>query len=171
MNASLRHIDVSHHGFVNCYGIAMSQMTTNMFYLSYTLSVLSSFMTDHRFCIYHYTTGGTSGAGTAYPSGAPDFTHGFLWGWRFSISSYMCNVFVYRCLYFSTFSVHRCVDCSLIYGFWLQLLHLQTLPLWHVLTYQDNIFIQMLLIVSLSLIYCWKRCPLSVICHCNLNLS
>jgi hypothetical protein len=154
---------------LTAHGIAVSQMTTNMFYLSYTLSVLSSFMTDHWFCIYQYATSGTSGAGTACPSGAPDFTHGFMWGSCFSISSFMYNVFVDRCLYFSTFSVHHCVDCSLIYGFWLHLLHLQALPLWHVLTYQNTMFAQMLLIVWLSLIYCWKCCPLSLICHCKLN--
>jgi hypothetical protein len=146
------------------YGVY--QMTTNMFYLSYTLSVLSSFMTDHRFCIYQYATSGTSGAGTAYPSGAPDFTHGFMWSSCFATSGFIYNVFVDSCLYFSTFSVHRCVDCSLIYEFWLHLLHL---PLWHVLTYQDTIFAQILLIVWLSLIYCWKCCPLSLICHCKLN--
>ena len=105
MNASHRNIDVSHHGFVNCYGIAVSQMTTDMFYLSYTLSVLSSFMTYRRFCIYQYTTSGTSGAGTAYPSGAPEFTHGFLWGSCFSISSFMCNVFVNRCFCFLIFLI------------------------------------------------------------------
>jgi hypothetical protein len=39
--------------------------------------VLSSFMTYHRVCNYIYTTSATSGAGTAYPSGAPEFTPGF----------------------------------------------------------------------------------------------
>jgi len=38
---------------------------------------LSSFMTYHRVCNYINTTGVTSGAGTAYPSGAPGFTPGF----------------------------------------------------------------------------------------------
>ena len=38
--------------------------------------VLSSFMTYHWLCIYNNTMGATSGAGTAYPSGAPEFT---LW--------------------------------------------------------------------------------------------
>jgi len=99
---------------VNRYRISVSQMSTGMFYLSYTPSVLSSFMTYHRVCIYHYTTSGTSGAGTAYPSGAHEFTHGFQWGSCFSIFSVMCNVFVDRCLSFSTLSFRHWVDCSLI---------------------------------------------------------
>ena len=171
LNASLRKFDGRHHGLVNRYGTAVSQMTTGMFYVSYTLSILSSFMTYRRVCIYLYTTSGTSGAGTACPSGAHEFTHDFLWSSCFSISSFMCNVFVDRSLYFSTFPVNHCVDCSLSYGFWLHRLYLQTLPLWHVLTYQDNSSVQMLLIVCLRLIYCWKRCHLSLICHCIITLN
>ena len=37
------------------------------------------------------TTGATSGAGTDYPSGAPKFTPGFLWGLCYSIFSFMCR--------------------------------------------------------------------------------
>jgi len=36
------------------------------------------------------TTGATSGAGTAYHSGAPGFTPRFLWGLCCSIHSYIC---------------------------------------------------------------------------------
>jgi len=39
--------------------------------------VLSSFMTYHRVCNQINTTGATSGAGTAYPSAAPQLTPGF----------------------------------------------------------------------------------------------
>ena len=39
--------------------------------------VLSSFMTYHRVYNKSCTTGDTSGAGTAYPSGAPVFASGF----------------------------------------------------------------------------------------------
>ena len=35
-------------------------------------------------------TGATSGAGTAYPSGAREFTPGFQWGSCYSIFSFMC---------------------------------------------------------------------------------
>jgi hypothetical protein len=38
------------------------------------LPVLSSFMTYHRICNQIDTTGATSGAGTTYPSRAPEFT-------------------------------------------------------------------------------------------------
>ena len=36
------------------------------------------------------TTGATSGAGNAYPSGAPWFTPGFKWGSCYSIFSFIC---------------------------------------------------------------------------------
>jgi hypothetical protein len=80
-----------------------------MFYLSYTLSILSSFMTYHRVCSYHYTTAVISGAGTAYPSGAPEFTPGCQWSSCYSIFSCRCNVFVNRCLSICTFSFRQCV--------------------------------------------------------------
>ena len=38
------------------------------------------FTTYHRICNQINTTGTTSGAGTANPSGAPEFTPGFQWG-------------------------------------------------------------------------------------------
>jgi hypothetical protein len=66
-------------------------------------------------------TDATSGAGTAYPSRTPPV---------FSVtrSLALCVCFVVRCLYFCTFSFGHCVVCpSLIYGFWLLLLYLQTL--------------------------------------------
>ena len=59
--------------------LTVSQMTTDMFHLSQSFPVLSSFMTCHRVCNQINTTGATSGAGTAYPSGAPEFTTGFHW--------------------------------------------------------------------------------------------
>ena len=39
---------------------------------------------------YTNTTGVASGAGTAYPSGAPEFTTGFKWGSRCPIFSFIC---------------------------------------------------------------------------------
>ena len=38
------------------------------------------------------TMGATSGAGTAYPSGVPEFTPRFQWVSCYSIFSFMCNV-------------------------------------------------------------------------------
>ena len=47
-------------------------------------------MTYHRVCNYIDTTAVTSGAGTVEPSGAPEFTPGFLWESCYSIFSFMC---------------------------------------------------------------------------------
>ena len=64
-------------------------------------------------------TGATSGAGTAYPSGAPEFTPVFS-GVRVTRSLVLYICFVDRCLSFCTFSFGHCVICSSsIYGFWL----------------------------------------------------
>ena len=45
-----------------------------------------------QFSIDNYinTSGATSGAGTAYPSGAHEFIPGFQWGLCYSIFSFMC---------------------------------------------------------------------------------
>jgi hypothetical protein len=59
--------------------------------------VLSSFMTYYRIFNYINTTGVTSGAGTVYPSGAPEFTPCFKWGSCFSIFSFICMF--YRSLF------------------------------------------------------------------------
>ena len=58
-----------------------------------------------------------SGAGTAYPSGAHEFTPRIS-GVRVTRSLVLCISFVDRCLSFCTFSFGHCVDCSSsIYGF------------------------------------------------------
>jgi hypothetical protein len=69
----------------------------------------------------------TSGAGIAYPSGAPEFTPVLSWVHvTRSLFLYVC--FVDRCLFFCTFSFGHCVFCSSsIYGFWLPLWYLHTL--------------------------------------------
>ena len=64
--------------------------------------VLSSFMTYHRVSNFN-TTGATSGAGTAYHSGAPEFIPVFS-GVRVTRSLVLCVCFVDRCLSFCTFS-------------------------------------------------------------------
>ena len=48
----------------------------------------------HGYSVTVNTTGVTSGAGTAYPSGAPEFTPGV------TRSSVLCVCFVDRCLSF-----------------------------------------------------------------------
>ena len=60
-------------------------------------------------------TGGTRGAGLAYPFGAPEFTPGFSWV-RVTQSLVFCVIFVNRCLSLCPFSFGDCVVCpSLIY--------------------------------------------------------
>ena len=54
---------------------------------------LSSFVTCHQVCDKSNTMGVTNGAGTAYSSGAPEFTHGYKWGSYCSIFSFLCSVF------------------------------------------------------------------------------
>jgi hypothetical protein len=73
--------------------------------------VLSSIMTYHRVCNKINTTGATSGAGTAYPSGAPEFTPCFS-GVRVTRSLVLYVCFVDRCLSFCAFSFDNCVFCS-----------------------------------------------------------
>jgi hypothetical protein len=62
-------------------------------------------------------TGANSAAGTAYPSGAPEFTPGFS-GVRVTRSLVLYVCFVDRCLSFCSFSFGHYVVCSSsIYGF------------------------------------------------------
>ena len=89
-----------HYDFVERYGISVSQMITICSTLRKHFPVIPSCMTYH-------TTSATSGAGTAYPSRAPQFT------------SVFSGVRVTRSLV--------CVVCSSIYVFWLPLWYLQTL--------------------------------------------
>jgi hypothetical protein len=72
----------------------------------------------------------TSGAGTAHPSGVPEFTPPTVFnGVRVTRSLVLCVCFVDRCLSFYAFSFDHCVVCSSssIYGFWLPLWYLQIL--------------------------------------------
>ena len=64
-----RHLDLINH-----YDTSVSQMTKICSSCCEHFMVLSSFMTYHQVCNQSNTTGSTSGTGTAYPSGAPQFT-------------------------------------------------------------------------------------------------
>jgi hypothetical protein len=76
--------------------------------------------------LFFSTTGATSGAGTAFPSGIPEFTTVFF-GVCVTQSLVLCACFVDRCLSFCTFSFGHCVVCSSsMYGFWLSLWYLST---------------------------------------------
>ena len=60
--------------------------------------VLSSFMTYYLVCNKSNKTGVTSGAGIAYPSGAPEFTPRFQWGSCFLLSAlqiFACPFFLF----------------------------------------------------------------------------
>ena len=76
-----------------------------MFYvLSYVLWSPTQFPRKNDVCVVlKYTTGATSGAGIAYPSGAPEFTPGFWWGSCYSFFSFPCDVCLLRCLSLSKF--------------------------------------------------------------------
>ena len=76
LTTSLRKFYGRHHDLVDRYGIFVSQMTTVITY--------------HRVWKQINTTGATSGAGTAYHSGAHEFTPSFQWGSFYSIFSFMC---------------------------------------------------------------------------------
>ena len=72
---------------------------------------LFSYVSYHLVCIYINTTGVTSGAGTAYPSGAHEFTPGFS-GVRVTRALVLCVCFVDCCLSFNTFSFGHFIVCS-----------------------------------------------------------
>jgi len=81
--------------------------------------VLSSFMNYHRVCNKSNTTGATSGAGTAYPFGTPEFIPGFN-GVRVSQSLVFWVVFCRSLLVFF-FSAIAMFVLWITASFWLSL--------------------------------------------------
>jgi hypothetical protein len=72
--------------------------------------VLFSFMTNHRVCSKSNTICATCGAGSAYPSGSPEFTCGFQCGWCCLIFfSFLC--FINNICPFCLFSFVHWVIC------------------------------------------------------------
>jgi hypothetical protein len=111
-------------------------------------------------------TGAASGAGTVYPSGAPEFIPGFLWDSCYSNFSFICMfcrsllVLLYFffwplcCLFFFDIQIlitplvsfGHCVVCfSSIYRFWLPLWYLLAIVLSVLLRYTNSDY---LLLVS-----------------------
>ena len=88
----LRHLFYGRHNdLMNRYGVYVSLITTDMFHFCHNHNpVFSSFMFYHRAYTKSNTTGTTSGAGTYYTSGEPEFTLGYWWGSRCSIFSFLC---------------------------------------------------------------------------------
>ena len=87
--------------------------------------VFSSFVTYHRVCNWSNPMGAASGAGTDYPSGAPEVTPSCKCGSGSSILFFFVQRFADRCLSF--FSFGYCVVCPSICIFWLLIWSFQTL--------------------------------------------
>ena len=112
VKSSLRKCYGRHHDLDDRYGISVSQMTTNIFHWRKHFPVLSSFMTYHRICNQSSTLGATSGAGTAYPSGASEFTSGFQCGSCYLIL-FCTSLFVLLCFFF------RPLRCLFFFDIWI----------------------------------------------------
>ena len=106
------------HDLVDGYGISVSQMTTDICSTCRKhFTVLSSFTTYYRVCNQINTTGATSGAGNAYPSGAPDFTPSFQWGSCYSI--FICMFCKLLFVLLSFFFWPLC--CLFIFDIWIMI--------------------------------------------------
>ena len=71
---------------INRYTKKVKRNLFNVFYstlIHIILTVPYLLIIYHRVCNKSNTTGATSGAETAYPSGAPEFTSGFIVGFVF----------------------------------------------------------------------------------------
>jgi hypothetical protein len=127
LKSSLQKCYGRHHDLVDRYGISVSQMTTDMFHLSYTSQLF-----PHSRLITGFVTRLTRRVPLVeqellilpeHLSSPPVFS-----GVRVTRSLVLYVCFVDRCLSFCTFSFGHCVVCSSsIYGFWLPLWYLQTL--------------------------------------------
>ena len=123
LKSLLRRIYGQHHDLINRYGIS----GIDKFHLSQTLP--SSFPIHHQVCNYSNTTGATSGEGTAYPSGATEFTPVFS---GVLVTRSLVFYVLFLRLFFVLFVLFlsHCIVCPSIYGFWLPLWYLQTLLIW-----------------------------------------
>ena len=75
-----------YHDLVDCYGISV---TNDHGYVPLVVNMSRSF--PRSWLITGFVTRLTrSGAGTVYPSGAPEFTPGFWWGSCYLIFSFIC---------------------------------------------------------------------------------
>jgi len=88
---------LSHNDLVNRYGISVSQMPT--WYVPFVVITIRS--CPHEIlpdCNKSDTNGATSGTGTAYLSGAPEFTPGFIVGFAFANLSFLFPNWILRTL-------------------------------------------------------------------------
>jgi hypothetical protein len=77
---------------INLYSISIQNRASELLWQRLLKGWCESDVNSAEFYRSVNTMGVTSGAGTAYPLRAPDFTPGFLWGSCYSIFSFMCNV-------------------------------------------------------------------------------
>jgi hypothetical protein len=127
LKSSLRKFCGRHHDLVNRYGTSVSQITTDMFHLSWTLS--GSF--PHSWLITGFATRVILRAPLMEQEllTLPEHMSSplFFSGVRVTRSLVLCVMFVDRCFSFCPFSFGHCVVCPSIYGFWLPPWYLQTL--------------------------------------------
>ena len=164
LRSSLRKFYGHHHDLVNRCGISMSQMTTDMFHSSGALfTVLSSFMAYHCLC---NMTVVISGTGTAYPSGAHEFTPGLQWGLCCSIFSFLCMFCRSLFVLLSFFSWPLCCFSFFSVRILITLQYLQTLIIYFLkiaFLYSNLVILELLVfIVTLKKICYSLKCKVSV---------
>ena len=119
----------------------------------------------HRVCNQINTKGATSGAGTAYHSGAPEFTLVL----SYSIFGFLCT-FCRSFLSFFLFSFGYCmVYSSSIYGFSLLLWYLQTLLMTTIVLVGTMLLIFLFSVFCFYILFVYVLCP-DVACDSGLYL-
>jgi hypothetical protein len=106
----------SHHDIVNRYEMSLSQMTKDMFPLSWSQS--------WQIFDKSNSTGATIGSGIAYPSGAPEFTSVFFVGFMLLNLIFLYIVLLTIVDLFCLVSFGIYIVCPSVYGFWLLLWYL-----------------------------------------------
>ena len=106
----------SHHDIVNRYEMSLSQMTKDMFPLSWSQS--------WQIFDKSKSTGATIGAGIAYPSVAPEFTSVFFVGFMLLNLIFLYIVLLTIVDLFCLVSFGIYIVCPSVYGFWLLLWYL-----------------------------------------------
>jgi hypothetical protein len=103
LKSSLPKFNGYHHDLVNHYRVFVTDVHGCVLFV--VITVHSSFMTYHSVSNKSKTRGNTCGAGTSYPSGAPEFIPGCLVGFVLLI------VFLYIVLYIivCSFSFGHCI--------------------------------------------------------------
>ena len=138
LKSSLRKVYGRRHELVDRYGLTVSQMISDMFFVAtIPFPFINVTYRFHRIC-YHIsnTTGTTCWAGSAYPSGTPEITPSFWWGSCCLLFSFlccdMCNIvclfvlFIFSHSVVSLFSIYE-FDCPS--GIWTSCCHFDMFPI------------------------------------------